>query len=236
MAVHSNSKIDTWLNDFNSEFYVSLTDKEEWVFDNHTGDELSAWEDYFELLMVKINEWATTETLERGITSTKGLVSMVAMYIKLYTQFNSEELDLGENNQANLSADKIYDMNGFIELTISRPVDYYDDIVEVPPEPPELEPTQESVKMINDLDLLDSEAWQDNEKTKIQTALSLAGAAGATINYVAMFNTFPPVVTVVSKESLATLVFVDLKYAHYGEYITGIKGIEVPVYPEPEEE
>lgn len=235
MAVHPDSKIDVWLNDFNPAFYVSLTDKEEWTYNEYEDDveELNAWKDYFQQLMDKINLWANAEYLERGVLSTKSLISTIATYIRIYGQFNSEDYDLGEDQTENFSADNIYNLNGFFDVIISRPVDYYSDLAEIPPEPPELDPTYESEKMIADLESLEESAWQPAEKASISAILNSAGSAAATVNYTATFGDLPPQTTFMSKQSIATMVFEDLKFGFYKQHIPGIKGIDIPVYPGP---
>lgn len=136
MAVNANSVIPVWLNTFNPDFYASLTSKEDWSYTNQGS---AGWLPQFQALANALDTYraygARSDEVYDFMTQTYG-------YVILNKNFSTDGSLL-----SSLDALNIYSIGGFMATTISRPVNYYDDLA--PPVPPETEYT--SAKMSADV-------------------------------------------------------------------------------------
>lgn len=224
MPVHAQSQIQVWLNSYSPSFYTSLTNKENWTYTNYPAD-LNAWKGQFSSLMGAINTWANHTYNMRSVVKTKGLISAIYMYRYLGSAFGTSLSNLSQ-----LEASSIYNIGGFIELTLSRSDTYYDDLVS--PVPPAIDPPPTSAKMDADIATLEPTTFEAVERTKIEEILDLAGESSAIVTYNALFTDLPtPSGSVPTKQQMADIIFTDLKFSLVEQYIPGVQGIEIPTYP-----
>lgn len=224
MPVHAQSQIQVWLNSYSPSFYTSLTNKEYWTYTAYPS-ELNAWKGQFSSLMGAINTWANHTYSMRTVVKTKGLISAIYMYRYLGSAFGTSLANLSQ-----LEAPSIYNIGGFIPLTLSRSDNYYDDLVS--PVPPATDPPPTSAKMDADIATLAPSVFEPVERTKIEEILDLAGESSAIVTYNALFKDLPtPSGSVPTKQDMANIIFTDLKFAIVKQYIPGVKGIDIPTYP-----
>lgn len=218
MTVHVDSKIDLWVNTFHPDFYASITDKENWVFLDKAGDvdALAAWHDYFTDLMVKINAWRAATYASRSDATTKNIINVLFTYKMYGTRYNTDMTQVATTNALN-----IYDIGGFIPLTIARPVDSYNDMELI---------GYTSVLMDADLATLEPAVWQLDEAAKVTLAITNAQAPALAFGQRSMFEAPPVPVANISKQQLATFIFIDQKFKHIKDNIPGVLGIEVPAF------
>lgn len=123
MAVHNQSVIPTWVNDFYPDFYVALTDQEEYAYDSAGGIHLNDWKLLFQELVTNMETWKTgpgTRELRDFVSALYSLYLLSVMY--------GEPFD-----PAIADAYYVFSMNEFIQDTLTYPVSYYDDIIQVTP-------------------------------------------------------------------------------------------------------
>lgn len=123
MGVHVDSVIPTWVNDYYPAFYTSLTDKEEYTYNTYPSEQ-AEWMVEFTNLSTAMTNWKN----DARETLVSGLISSVHTYIQLYLNFGTSSASL-----PSMQAYTIFDMNGFITSTLSRPVSYYNDLTVGPP-------------------------------------------------------------------------------------------------------
>lgn len=223
MAVHADSKIDLWLDTFNHDFYVSLTDKENWTYLDNVSepDRLQAWKDYFQALMDAMNAWRNSNYAERKAPNIQGLISQIYTYLMYGSRYGTSTADLGD-----MDASLIFDMGGFMATTIGRPIDYYNDITVI------VAPF-ESAKMDADIASLEPSVWQADEKQKLDAVSTLARGAPSQYNFNNMFSdTTPTPGTPMTKADMAEEIFVTLKWKFIKDNLPGVQGITVPDYIE----
>ena len=224
MPVHANSKIQLWVDEFNHAFYVSITNKENWVYTNNTGDALDAWEDYFTNLMTAINTWRNDSTSAgRTELKTRGLINALYTYKMLGNNFGTDTSQI-----ATMDAAVIYDMGGFIPATLSRGVNYYNDMIDSPPVPP---PPYTSAKMDADIASLAVGTYDTVETGKIDTAISNSASVTSKFSNDALFNDLPaPSNPPMTKQQLGEFIYVTMNYKKIKTYVPGIQGIDIPPY------
>ena len=120
MPVNPDSVIPTWINTYYPAFYTSITDKENYAYTNIPSKK-TYWIPLFTNLSTAMNTW---KNINRE-SSLSGLISSIFNYTNLYLNF-SESPSL----MPTLDGYVIFDMNGFITSTLSRPTTYYDDLTE----------------------------------------------------------------------------------------------------------
>lgn len=210
-----------WLSQYDPAFYNKLYSMEQSAY---ASPYPTYWATEFSNLMGAINTWAAHTHRARSITRTKSLIGAIYMYRYLGSAFGTSMADLYK-----MEAPKIYDIGGFIPLTMSRPTNYYDDMVVtgVPPDPVEAE----SAKMTADVASLAPAVFEPIETDKIEEILDLAGTSSSIVTYNALFNDLPAQAAAPTKQQMATIIFTDYKFEIVKQYITGVKGIDIPVYP-----
>lgn len=118
MAVHAESVIPLWLNDYRPDFYTSITDKENYAYTTVPADK-TYWKAEFTNLSASMNAW---KNINRE-ASVSGLVGSIHTYLQLHLNFG-----IAPTYLASMQASTIFSMNDFIPVTISRPTSYYNDM------------------------------------------------------------------------------------------------------------
>lgn len=218
MAVHVYSKIKPWVQEFHPDFYTSLTDKEEWTYLNHelVEEELEAAEDLFQSIQDAMDSWKNSAAAPR--LALKPIVMRLVTY-QIYVGRGMVEATTTDEQ---LDAKQIFEMGGFIAATLSRPVDYYDDITEYDPLVPPYEP--ESLKMVADLELLDPVNWKPLEQAKVDALEALASSVVNGYNYKAMFEDIVPAGTGTPQTKIQTAewIFNTLHYKWAKDTFPGV--------------
>lgn len=205
MAVHVNSKISLWVQTFHPTFYTSLTDKEEWLYTQHELDpeELAAAEGYFEDLQTAMDAW------KAGTSTARSSLKPIVMRLVTYQMYVGRGMVLSSVTPEQLDAKQIFEMGGFITATLSRPVEYYDDMTTyVPPDP------CTSAKLEADIALLEPTVWRPMEQAKVDAIESAAVGVVTDYNYKAMFEDVSPVGpgTPMTKAQTSEWIFITLNY------------------------
>lgn len=214
MTVHVDSKIALWVNDFHPSFYASLTDKENWAYvENELDvDKLAALQTYFEDLQTAMDDW------KAGTNSARTGLAAVISRLVTYQMYVGRGMVEGTVTDEQLDAKQIFDMNGLIAATLSRPTNYYDDITEPTPE-------ATSVKLEADIALLEPSAWKPPEIAKLATIEAAANSVVSAYNYKAQFEDMVPVEDPpVPKNKLETAqwIFLTLHYKWAKDTFPGV--------------
>lgn len=219
MPVHANSKINTWVNTYYPDFYVSITNKENWTYNNYAGNApaLTAWDVYFTNLMTQMNAWAAASGPSRTETASRSLISAIYSYLACHFTFGTSLTDVGV-----MAAHKIYNMNGFVDSTLSRPDDWYNDLDTsgIPT------PTYESNRMDADISVI-SASPDTTETAAILTINSLSSASASSVNYSFLFEDPAPTGTM-TKANQATYIFTTLRFKPVVQSVPGILGVTIP--------
>lgn len=171
MPVNPDSVIPTWVNDYHPDFYVSITDKENYAYTNVPADK-GYWMTLFTNLSTAMTSWKNI-----GRESSVGdLISAIYNYVSLYLNFAQNPSIL-----PGLDAYVIFDMNSFITSTLARGTDYYDDLNVG---------THQSPKMTADITTVGTNSI---ETGNINIAISSSQSVVRPFLNKAMFEDIPPV-------------------------------------------
>jgi hypothetical protein len=186
MAVHPESVLDTWLNTWRPDVYTSLTDKENWTYTNKT-TEKSYWKIEFGKLNTSLLAWKNAD--RSGPLSAN--LSAIYQYLLVVEQFG-----IGAGSELYFYPDAVYAANGFFGVTLSRPVDYYNETL--------ITPLWESTKITADVAAINASATQ--EAASWGNILSAASWVGRACVNKALFE---PLVQIqaVGKPQMATLIY-----------------------------
>ena len=121
---HPESVLSTRIQTYDSDFYDKLTAMESFCYDNSeqedVEDGVEEYQPFFQDLNDAIEGYFDSNEFSRDALF--DLLQGMYTYVKLNVLYEYRE-DLKEQ----LQASEIFDMDGFIEDTLSRPDDYYDD-------------------------------------------------------------------------------------------------------------
>jgi hypothetical protein len=121
--VNANSVIPIWLNTFNPAFYTAITNQEDW---SYTNVGVSAWQPLFQQLA---NALSAYKTFDRS-AEVQNFMFNAYSYVALDVQFGT-----GSSLLPSFNATSVYSLAGFMAASISRPVNYYNDLVfPIPPD------------------------------------------------------------------------------------------------------
>jgi hypothetical protein len=194
MTVHANSVIPTWINSWQPTFYASLTDKENSAYLQSTG--LTYWQPYFTTLSNNITAY---RDFNRG--------SELVDFIPIYYGYMILGTLYGSSMSALTDATYLYNINGFIAATISRPVNYYDDLTV---------DTHISAKMVADIAAV---AAANSVETSLVTSVknTCTGSVKG-VSYTALFQDLA-VVTPIDKAGMAQLIFITKKFKEIFQHL-----------------
>lgn len=158
--IHPESVIDVAIKNYNEELYVKLTDMENQAYlDNDISKYKPLWVEYSDSWMSYIRGISLSESL------CLGFVSSFYSYCMVQVGFNGSS----GSDFANDAASGIFNGNGLIAEVLSRPDNYFDDLViPLPPMPPATGPAEDpySPKMNQDFAKLGTAV--DNDKKKFE--------------------------------------------------------------------
>ena len=121
---HPESVLSTRIQTYDSDFYDKLTAMESFCYDNSeqedVEDGVEEYQPFFQDLNDAIEGYFDSNEFSRDALF--DLLQGMYTYVKLNVLYEYRE-DL----KSQLQASEIFDMDGFIEDTLSRPDDYYDD-------------------------------------------------------------------------------------------------------------
>ena len=121
---HPESVLSTRIQTYDSDFYDKLTAMESFCYDNSeqedVEDGVEEYQPFFQDLNDAIEGYFDSNEFSRDALF--DLLQGMYTYVKLNVLYEYRE-DLKEQ----LQASEIFDMDGFVEDTLSRPDDYYDD-------------------------------------------------------------------------------------------------------------
>lgn len=204
MAVHPNSVIGLWVKNYRNAFYVAITDMEEYSY-NIPG-QFTFWQSEFTNLMTAMNNWknaARTYFNEEYIRS-------------LHTCVVAQEV-FGYTLGMNINQYTIFDMNNFVQDTLGRPVNYYDDYNPLP--------SPDSAKMNASI----AQITTTGESTKVSNVASEAQTQANKMINKSLFVT--PNMATKTKEDLGLVVWEDLNLVNVYETINNSAGgISRPPY------
>lgn len=196
MPVHADSVIPTWLNNFYPDFYVSLTDKENDCYTRNSGNDKTEWIPLFTNLSTAMNNWKNAARE----TKVAGLVSSIYSYVMLNLNFGTSSGSL-----AIMQAYYVFNMNNFVDNTLARATDYYNDLVENPPS----SGTYTSAKITADVSQINGYATQ--EDNRISAANSTAASTSSVFVNTALFNDVTPIGSA-SKQDMGNYIFTTMNY------------------------
>lgn len=224
MPVHVNTEIDLWVNDYYPDFYVSLTDKEDWTYTNYAGNAsaLAAWHAYFANLMTQMNSWKAVTRAPRSPDKGRDLIQGIYGYLALHFAYGTSFGSIGLMN-----AYGIYNMDGFVDTTLSNPVDWYNDMIVVGAPPP-----YTSVRMAASVATVTASLTSSVEENNFDTALDTARLLISDFGIGAMFTDYTPTGTAVSKAYQEAYIYSTLNYLEVGSEVT-TAGIPIPPFPLP---
>ncbi len=190
MTIHASSVIPLWLNEWDPDFYSSLTSQENvcYVRKGHL-DSIEAWRPLFIDLANALYNWRSVER--------EGLIDSLIMPMYSYNVLGSLH---GNDLSANLEVQvhSLFSIGGFHEACKSRPVGYYDDLTEKGLAPP-------SFRLALDIATINSAA--DEEVSLIKSIVSTMQASIYSHISRALFEDVPVIGTSPSKTDLANLIF-----------------------------
>lgn len=193
MPVNPSSVIPTWLNNYNSGAYTALTNQENWSYVNQG---TLNWQPLFQQLASAINAYQTynrKSEIQNFMEGTYGYIANGVLYgtdTSLLPTFDGLT---------------IYSMSGFLANTITRPVNWYSDLVAaIPPAT-----GYTSAHMAADVSTVTGAPAA--ETTNIGNAANATHAFLHDMIYKLMFQDVP-VQGVVNKQSQATTYFTTLHW------------------------
>ena len=119
MAVHAESVIPAWVNQWEPSFYTKLTDMENLSYTGTGNNTLARWKPLFTNLVASMTSWKNANRqaiIQDTLTSAYGNVLMARIY-----GFDSQ---LGTT----IHADNLFSMNSFISTTLGRVDTWYNDM------------------------------------------------------------------------------------------------------------
>lgn len=209
MAVHASSVIALWVDTYNHDFYVALTNQEEYFYNQAelVGPEaLTSAIGLFTDLMAAMTAWKNANAPSR----TKAALNPIANFLYSYNMYK-ERFGMEGVADSVLDAKQVFDMGGFPARVIARTVNYYDDLTEDPVTPL----TYESVKIADDIDSLAPAVWQPIEKTKLDAIETASAGPVRALNGKALFDGFPTPpgdVTPKTKQETAEWIYLTLHW------------------------
>lgn len=195
-TVNPQSVIPLWVNSWNSNFYNSLVEKENWSYINQT---YASWEPLFTQLANALNSYKAFNRQAEITNFFFGAYGYLALN-KVYGTDDSLVNSFDANN--------IYNLNNLIAVTISRPINYYNDAVI---DPSGQQPAPTSALMTADVATV-------NLATSVESALikNLSTAGESTVQslqFTLLFKDKIPVGTV-NKPVMNTLFFTTLHWSN----------------------
>lgn len=224
MAVHAQSVIPTWVNDYYPAFYVALTNQEEYAYDSAGGIHLTHWKTIFQTLVARMN---TFKVYGRDLKDyISALYSWYLLSVMYSTPFDA--------NAAN--AYTVFSMNGFMAACIGRATSYYNDLVETAP----ASGIWRSVKLGGDSsgavtgagDIFTVNGFQAPEDALRLSNETAARTSSAGIVQKALFNDIPLDNPPKTKQEMGEYIFLDLHHKQL-QLAIGV-GIDIPSYGTPE--
>ena len=191
MAVHAQSVIPTWLNNFDSAFYTALTDQENDAYTRGGNNTVANWQPLFTNLVNSITSW-------KNINRESNLVNLLnpmAGYISLNVMYGTDGSLI-----TSAAAPQIFTMKGFIAACKGRAVNYYNDWVAGP----------SSAKITSDISTIGGASTQETNAingfiSSIQTTVSRQVIKNI------YDSTVVPIASI-SKTQLANTVFNTMNY------------------------
>lgn len=210
MAVHPSSVIPTWVNDFKSSFYDSLTSQENEAFNA----DLTFWQPEFQKIANALDNWkAGTSDARTGMDE---FIIRFVTYISVGLQFPTI-LTLDGNL---IDAYTVYSINDFMVDTESRPDTYYDDKVDSDP------PNEVYVSAKINAAVSQINGWKSPEESAFSSIVSATTSAGTAVVKASLFEN-PPVVAK-SKQDFAVEIFTTRNWKKANDTLT--LGLPVPDY------
>lgn len=204
MAVNPDSKIPLWVNDYYPAFYVSITDKEDDCYTRTGGSEKVHWEPLFQDLANEMDNW---KNVSRN-SKLQDLIPAIWQYRILGLNFGEDNSNLSE-----MDGYYIFNMGGFIQSTLSRAVDYYNDLVETPP----ASGIYLSAKITADVNtIIGYNTMENNRKSSAET---YGRNIASNFNLIALFENVTPTGSA-SKEDMKTEIFTNLHYKQVYENLS----------------
>lgn len=197
-----------WLNQYRPDVYQNLVAKENW---SYTNQGQTGWAPLFQQLADELNSWQAVNrrgAIEAFMLGTYGYLLTGIMY------------GTDTSLKSQMSGYGIYNANSFLDLTMTRPVDYYNDLV--------LNPTTggySSANMTGDLDRVKASNYEaDNNKAKGFT--NLVQGTLQDHMYIQLFQTLP-IQGTASKSQMAQTYFIDLLWKPVYQYLN-VGGLPLP--------
>lgn len=192
MAVHPNSVIPTWINNYWPAFYVALTDKEEYAYNNGAGTS------QFSTLATRLNTYRTTNRSGPVYE----LISAIYSYYAMQQNFMQGDIELEDYDYT-----QYISFGNFGPATLVRPVSYYNDFS-----------LGTSARLTADNNYLQNDA-DDDEVENIQIAREIltTDLNGFVSKY--LFEDPPISSSPVGKQQIGLFIFNILLYRRVYEYL-----------------
>lgn len=222
MAVHADSSIPTWVQGFNSAFYTSITDKEEWSLSQYDpilqSQQYNTLIAYFTSMANAMDTYRSQNRYDAAFT----LIGNIYQYF--FSVYNFGATPIGVSVDVN----QLFSFGNFVDDTMSRPLEYYDDLVEVEPTPSGI---FESVKLQADIDYLNNNAISDENAYMNSIGSSMNSVTQATISK-ALFEDVAPVGVPKGKQDAGVYIFEDLNFK-FAVTQLDLSPLEIPSYITP---
>lgn len=219
MAVNPDSRIPLWVKTFAPYFYTSITDKENWTFNNYSGGALSAAKSYFQDLGNRLDEYKATNRYN-NYTS---LIGSVYQYFLCTRNFYATPLP----EEDVLHIGNIFSFGNFIKETLDRPIGYYNDIEETLPD----SGNYESQKLKDSIDYVRTSAIGD-ENANITTLINRLNPISMEVINKGMFEELTPAQNPMGKRDVGLYIFETLNYKKI-VYQLNVSPFELPSYITP---
>lgn len=208
---HAQSVLDPTLGQYDTPFYHKLLAMEAYTYDNTeqpqaTPEDYSPfWEEFNTSLMSYVtHEPLSTQTIKNVVSGLFGFLN-----VHYGHGAGSEETIVNSN------AKSIFVMNGFIETTLQRPIDFYDDLI--PEDPMALpEPVEASAERLEAEPEIVGSAWA-GDAGKVDALLSQYSDAISDVAVNAMFGNVDPDAKGPTQVETWDLVFIDLNWKWFIE-------------------
>lgn len=194
--VNAQSVIPVWINSWRPDFYVSLTDKEDFAYSASPAT-LPTWKGLFTRLASAINAY---KAYNRE-TEVSDLLFGAYSYLALHAVYGTDG-----SLQSQFDANILYSMHSFVNLTLSRPIGYYNDLI-IPADatPPD------SLTLETDITLVGGAMVAEN--TRVEQLASAGQSTIQSINIGLLFEDRPRTGSI-NKIQLKITFFTTLHFAN----------------------
>lgn len=222
-VIHPDSVISKDIKEFNTDFYKSLVEKENYCYTStRTHASVDNYQPFFTDLNNAIMAYLNKS---RDITKWRGLTNTLYVYDYL------KDI-MGDNliSESDIVATYIANIDDYIPLLLTKANDYFDDIIqqsETDPETGQTTTYYEAPTLEDDTARIQSEAdTLSTENGKIETVQNTISPAVDSAIQEAAYTTYERDFSGQSKEGKYKYVFEELKYKQMANKLNGLQDLD----------